>query len=329
MEKLICNKCETRIPQSANFCPSCGDPVTEADIATKAEKDDHVPIITISFGYSSSVNYETAVEIAKNVPSFTTDGEGKNASHELKLETYDVELAIKIWEIVGGWKSSNMDIDGEQVSKKDLVYGGLGCFQNQQDSPRPDQYCYGLREYEFNIWGCQRLGMPLLGWASWLEHGEFDEKGIWHFDKKKIRRELEIKINENKYCPLLNPKEVFETLDRIPDTIDPKTDPNWEYVTQREYGEDFASYKEVAERIRPVIEKATSSYVVREEKPDIPRAEGYGTGETASQTIKITLEEDDYSPTRKRRSSASKNSGCVVALSIGLLITILIAINLI
>lgn len=327
MEELICDKCETRIPKGANFCPSCGDPVTEADIVTRPEKDDHVPVITIIFGYSSSSNYDTAVEISKNIPSFTTKGEGKDALHELELEAYDVALAIKVWEIVGGWKSSNMTIDGDQATKKDLVYGGLGCFQNQQDSPRPDQYCYGLREHEFNIWGCQRLGMPLTGWASWLQYGAFDDSGIWHFDKEKIRKELELKIHENKYCPLLNPKQIFETLDRIPDAINPKTDPNWEYITHREYGDDYSSYQEIAQGIKPILEKATSSYVVREQKPDIPRAEREESGETVSRTIRINLENENDSK-RSKSSSLTNNRGCVVALSIALLIVVLLVASL-
>lgn len=250
--------------------------MTDADRVSTVRHHDHIPQIRITFGFSTSRSYDTAVEVCNRVPTFTTAGGNRDAEHYLILDATDVEFAIRVWDLVGSWKSSSMTIDGDQASKKDLVYNGLGCFQKQQSSPRPQQYCYGLHEHEFNVFGCHRLGMPLVEWARWLQHGKFDEGGVWHFDKARIKQDLEIKLNENRFCPILNRTQVLQTLDKIPDTINPKTDPNWEYVTEREYGSDYISYKEIAVGIRPVRERAVNSYVVKEQKPDVPREEETG-----------------------------------------------------
>lgn len=64
--------------------------------------------------------------------------------------------------------------------------------------------CFGEHEHEANIWGCKRLGMPLTRWGGgWLEYGWFDKNGVWHFDKARIRHELEVRIHENRLCPVL------------------------------------------------------------------------------------------------------------------------------
>lgn len=308
MVELICDKCSAKIPVSAKFCPNCGDPVTDADRVSSVRRHNHVPQIRITFGYSTSRSYDTAVEICSRVPSFTTDGEDRDAEHRLTLDATDVELAVRIWDLVGGWKSASMTIDGEQISKKDLVYNGLGCFQKQQTSPRPQQYCYGLREYEFNVFGCHRLGMPLVQWADWLQYGKFDDRGVWHFDKARIKRELEIKLNENRFCPLLSKNQVLQTLDKIPDSLNPKTDSNWEYVTRREYGNDYRSFKDVAVGIRPIRERAVNTYVVREQKPDIPPEED---ARQASELV--TIDMTSGSSDRRTTPSKSTSSGCLTS----------------
>ncbi len=71
---LECDKCGGKILEGAKFCPHCGDPVTEADrpvagIATSAVAD-----VEISFGSSSSKNYEQALAMCRNVPSFAEGG---------------------------------------------------------------------------------------------------------------------------------------------------------------------------------------------------------------------------------------------------------------
>jgi len=252
---LVCDKCSSAIPGEAKFCPQCGDPVTESDKAQPVTERPTVANVEISFGYSSSPNYEKAVSICQNLPSYESSGEGKDIVHHVVIPITEVELLINLYELVGNWKSSQMLINGRPSSKKDLTYYGVGCYRNRQKAYSPEQYCFGERVYEANIWGCKRLNMPLMEWGGgWLEYGEFDDSGVWHFDKDRIRHDLEVRLRENELCPVLDRRHVLETLDRLPNAINPKTDSNWAYRTS--YEDVNGRLQEVAVGIRPVLSKA-------------------------------------------------------------------------
>ena len=87
--------------------------------------------------------------------------------------------------------------------------------------------------------------MPIneLG-GGWLDYGAFDQSGVWHFDKDRVRHELELTLKENELCPVLDRKRVLQTLDKLPNSINPKIDNNWQYRTS--YEEVNGDYKEVA-----------------------------------------------------------------------------------
>jgi hypothetical protein len=272
--------------EGAKFCPQCGDPVTEEDIAKKPIAKNSASKIEIVFGSSSSSNFDPALEVCGNIPTFAKKGDGKDALYSVILESTEVELAITIWELVGNWKSSKMSIDGQRITKSDLVYNGLGCYRNRQKAFEPNQYCYGEREFEYNIWGCKRLNMPIHSWGGWLDNGKFDSRGVWYFDKEKIKHELELAIHENKYCPILSREKVLETLEGIPDSIDPKTNENWEYRTQYDYNDGNPVDKAVG--IRPVMNKA-SEYVVGNYKPILEEENAADVSEKTVYDIKIDL----------------------------------------
>ena len=258
---LTCDKCSATIAQGANFCPQCGDPVTDADKPAVIARDTHIASAEISFGYSSSANYERALQILGNIPESKTEGEGKKIKHSVILPVTETELLMNLYDLVGNWKSSRMLINGKISSKKDLTYYGLGCYQNRQHAYKPDQYCYGEKEYDANIWGCKRLNMPIHHWAdSWLDYGEFDDSGVWYFDKKRIKHDLENGIRENELCPVLVRTNVMRVLDKLPDSIDPNNDSNWSYRIEYRGGE------RVATGIRPII-SSVNEYVVGSYKP--------------------------------------------------------------
>ncbi|MTI15214.1 zinc ribbon domain-containing protein [Sansalvadorimonas verongulae] len=261
---LICDKCGASINRDSKFCPQCGDPVTEADVV-KPVSDSQAANVDISFGYSSSPNYSRAVDICKNIPSYSEIGEGKQIIHTITLPLTEVDLVVNIYNLIGSWKSSKMLIKGKTATKKDLTYFGMGCYRNRQKAYKPEQFCFGEREYEANIWGCKRLNMPINQWGSgWLDYGSFDSKQVWHLDKSRIRHELETAIRENELCPVLDRRKVLETLEKLPDSINPKKDKNWEYRTS--YEEVNGDYKQVAVGVKPVF-KGVNKFVVGSFKP--------------------------------------------------------------
>ena len=261
----ICDKCGASITEGSRFCPQCGDPVTEADKVILPQNDKQIAVAEISFGYSSSPNYEKAIAICRNITSYKMTGEGKQLQHKIELPVTEVELISNLFDIVGSWKTSTMLINGKNSTKKNLTYHGLGCFRSRQHSHNPNQYCFGEKEYEANIWGCRKLNMPILAWGGWLTYGNVDQSGIWHFDKDRIKNQLEVGIKENELCPVLNRKNITDTLNKLPDTIDPRQNGNWEYDTRTEKID--GKFQNIAIGIKPATTKMTG-YVIGSFQPD-------------------------------------------------------------
>lgn len=309
---LVCDKCSASIPQSAKFCAQCGDPVTEEDlVATPTSTQEGTA--TITFGESSSARYSRAIEICKNIPTFSTTGSGKNKEHKVALPLTEIELISNIFDLVGSWKSSSMMINGRSATKKDLTYHGLGCFRSQQRAYQPQQYCFGEREFEANIWGCKRLNMPLWQWGGgWLDYGSFDSSGSWVFDKGKIRHSLNLAISEIDLCPALNREMIFKTLEALPDAINPKTDTRWEY--RSEYREIDGEYKEVAVGIRPVRDSG-NLFVLGNYKPAWDFKED---SENSAHTIKVDLSSalDETDQRARKKTKVTWKSVAIAALAI-------------
>lgn len=242
---LICDKCNNKIDEVFKFCPHCGDPVDFNDKKT-TEINQGSSYTLLTFGYSSSPSYEKAVEICKKIPTYKIQGDGKNIVHEVTIPTTEILLIVNLWEIISNWKTSKMLINGKICTKKDLAYNGIGCYRNCLNAVDKDKFCYGKQNnWEFNIWGCKKLQMPMFAYGdSWLTYGRFDKNGFWYFDKLKIKEELEERIKDIELCPILNTKRIYDALNLLPEKIDPRFDPNFEYL-RRYDGYDSKTGKEI------------------------------------------------------------------------------------
>ena len=319
---LICDKCEASISTGAKFCGRCGDPVTEADQPRSAIAGVGAKSAHITFGTSTSSSFEKALLLCSKVPSYAISGDGKSLQHSITLPLTEIDLITNLFDLVGSWKSSRMTIDGVPATKKDLSYGCLGCYKNRQRSYKPENYCYGESAYEANIWGCKRLGMPINEWGGgWLEYGAFDNAGIWNFDKKRIKHDLQNGISQNENCPAFNKAQVLETLDRLPDTINPKTDPNWNYKTS--YEETNGDYKEVAVGIRPILSKV-NRYVLSSHKPVWESTE---QSTTSAATSTFTQSANDQYGTSAGINTGGTSRGKVIAIVIVVFLLLLWLIN--
>jgi RNA polymerase subunit RPABC4/transcription elongation factor Spt4 len=311
---LACDKCGAGINEGSKFCPQCGDPVTEADRVTALVTDSQIANVEITFGQSSSPNFTKAVEICQNIPSYSFEGEGKLSKHKITLPITEVDLIVNLFDLVGSWKSSQMLINGHTATKKDLTYYGVGCYRSRQKAYKPQQFCFGEKEYEANIWGCKRLNMPINEWGGgWLDYGKFDKSGVWHFDKDRIKHELELALKENELCPVLDRRKVLETLEKLPETINPKADKNWQYRTS--YEEVKGDYKEVAVGVKPVIKKI-NRYVIGSYKPswEVSDSEDSTRNE---HVIKVKLQLEDEKPARKASRQKKRSSSSAIWWLIG------------
>jgi hypothetical protein len=160
--------------------------------------------------------------------------------------------------------------------------------------------------------------MPINEWGGgWLEYGAFDSAGIWHFDKNRIRHDLHNGISQNNNCPAFDKTQVMETLNRLPDTIDPRTDANWNYRTS--YEETKGEYKEVAVGIRPVLSKA-NRYVLNSHKP-VWESSDQGTTAAATSAFTQSANSPHEAPSQVRNSGT--NRGKMLAIAIVAILVVL------
>lgn len=284
---LICDKCEAQILDGSKFCPQCADPVDQKDSVGNDLNFNKEPSAVLEFGYSRSLNYQRALTLCEDMPSYSCKGSDKSIRHRLELSLRDVELIITIFDLVGSWNSSSMMINGLRASKADLVYHGAGCYRERQKVSNPRQYCYGNSRWEFNVWGCRKLEMPLVEFAPWLDFGSFDQEGVWHLDKERIRDNLEDRLKKNQFCPILNEQKVMETWSKLPETIDPKKDHMWAYRTT--YENIDGEYRQIVVGIKPKMIDATE-YVTGDFKPTFEFDEEETTKNENEIPISITQE---------------------------------------
>ena len=95
---------------------------------------------------------------------------------------------INLYDLVGSWKSSRMLINGKPETKSALVYYGVGCYRERQKAYKLEQYCFGQKEFEINIWGCKRLNMPLSIWGvGWLYCSPFVNTDLsWNYAQSQL-----------------------------------------------------------------------------------------------------------------------------------------------
>lgn len=183
--------------------------------------------MTISFGKSTSPNYSIALEKAKQYPTYQQNSKGE---HIITFTSEQLEYFFELIDLVGGWKSTYLEIDGEKVPYS-KIRGALNCYKGRLESYKPDKYCYGEggEFYHSNIFGCVQCGYDTSYSGEWFKEGKLDSKGIFHVDKKKIEHMIRTILVKFEVCPALNIDDVLEKVRNLPDTINPKKDPEWEY----------------------------------------------------------------------------------------------------
>ncbi|MGH8585333.1 MAG: hypothetical protein ACREWE_03840 [Gammaproteobacteria bacterium] len=214
--------------------------------------------VRIYFAYSQSLAYREAMELCRGIPSFTSTGEGNEVVHSIDVPITDIAVLMRLSELVGGWKSFRITIDGGEARRDDLIRLGGECYSKRQASEGPEQYCFGANRLEYNLWGCRRLDMPIdEAGHGWMAYGGLDVQGVWHFDKPRISQALESAMAGCRLCPVFDHARVQKTLDGLPETVDPRRDEHWRYRsgtrTQEGGGPRSAGIAPVAARIEEYV----------------------------------------------------------------------------
>jgi hypothetical protein len=196
--------------------------------------------VTIEFGYSSSPNFDLAINEAELFPSYRVFGEGKKSTCRINFNQLDIESTMELVRLVKGWKSSRIFIDGERTTW-DAVYSFLWCYENRCASFKPDLYCYGYENnHELNIWGCTQARIPFTDYTPLAEWGKWiDNKGTWQFDKERIRHELQVALYKYRFCPAIQLDLIEDVINAFPEKVNPNKNKNWKFVES--WGDDGIS----------------------------------------------------------------------------------------
>jgi len=144
------------------------------------------------------------------------------------------------WGIIRKYKETVIFADGRMLTKdqaEDLL-NWIKCYCNHEYFPDQQDYCFispGVKH--LHGWGCKRLHSVMRHGRfgshrgiHWYRVGPFDGK-VQFIDKQdielKLRKEADCKCLN--LCPLFSLKKALQYVNQLPDRIDPRNDPEWEY----------------------------------------------------------------------------------------------------
>jgi len=197
-------------------------------------------MIKIHFGLSPSPNFQFALAEAEKSASWTTSGDGKDARHTAEYPFADLPKALRLWDLVGNWKTAALKVDGEELDR-----GGIAklkdvhaCWRKGYELPNTEAYCRTVSpvrahpedEIQRTLNRCRQ--MRILKWGfSWLDHGYVTLSGSWAIDKEWLRGQAgnELWRTRVDLCPLFDKAALDQALEDIPEEFDP----SWIYETAK------------------------------------------------------------------------------------------------
>lgn len=260
-------------------------------------------LITIEFGRSSSPNYLIAVDVAKKHSTYRETGTGKDIRHSVTFDFSAFEDVRELFDLVGRWKTTSFTINNRSMpaSKAFMV---LSCYGERCRAFNPEEYCFGRDDassYNDNDLGCRHCGVNPYSWQGLKGLGAMTAAGAFVVDKNRLVYEVARNLEDFLWCPALNPKKVEQKLKQFPDTIDPRRNHQWEYVTEWE------TDKEIALAVRKKQKGPSQQYVVKDYSDFTREAAAAKTG--------------------AKRSAVSKSAsgcGCLLAGAVLLILVILV-----
>lgn len=173
--------------------------------------------ISISFGRSSSQNFDRALFLAKQAPKYDEhEYNGKTIYQATYGKNEEQYLAfIQLYEMIQSWKSTTVFINGKMIDRK--IIGGLNyCYGDKCRSGNPD-FCYGASFMTKNPFGCHRLQVSACNHPWW----SFSEQSgnYYYINKDEIKQRIDSYSKSYKMCPCFDETKVYKTLEDLPSRI--------------------------------------------------------------------------------------------------------------
>jgi transitional endoplasmic reticulum ATPase len=195
-------------------------------------------LVTIRFGKSSSGHFGHAVDLAASLPGYRQQGQGQHVSYQVELEVClgddSWDKLERLMQLIMGWRSASIAIDGKAISARKLLRSIIPikqCYGRKLQHAVGDHYCSGKTTPtgEASCFGCRLCrcvsrGGPSFSWhrQPWTEWGTLsDKRDAFHVDKKAICHVLQQEAREQAcvLCPAFTFERVRADVDDLPDTI--------------------------------------------------------------------------------------------------------------
>jgi AAA+ superfamily predicted ATPase len=195
--------------------------------------------LDITFGWSSSPNYPSAVQLAQSLPGYSTSGAGKGLLHRVQTA---VSLAQdNAWEnlqallqLVAAWRSTRLRLAGQAVPFWQLSFQVAqvqACYARKLKLHAGPGYCSGQQapDDEASHFGCRLtkgVSRKLRPWSpsenSWIRFGTLSaQRDRFRVDKEAIFQALQAENQRQAciYCPAFRWSQVRNQVDRLPDEL--------------------------------------------------------------------------------------------------------------
>ncbi len=283
-----------------SFCSKCG-----AKLETEAVPAPMGTSIVLAFGKSTSKNYNLAVERAMKHRSYSEEKEGKDVTHKVLFGFEEIDEIRALLDLVGQWKSTSLYVNNKAVPYSDvsqIIY----CYSERQRAFNQEEYCHGRDDassYNDNDLGCRHCGVNPYGYHGLAEFGHMEKDGSFAVNKEKLVFTVARNLENFLICPALNVKSIERKLRAFPPSINPKTNRQWEYITE------FENDKEIAIAVKKKEKRKGDNYVVKDYNKE-------------QHEVVINLASENASP------PMAAKTGCLLPVMVAMLVIIISAIFL-
>ncbi len=220
--------------------------------------------IKISFGKSSSPNYQKVIRASRQFSNFSPISKD-NTLNTIALDLRELREKFRkiesLWEAVRNWKSSQFLVNDERrdfdyVRKCFMIFT---CSESFHKAVIPESHCkqFGGK----TGWGCKYLTSIGIGVSEpyysygnelfWYSFGEFTNDTVWRINKEKIRGTLqrEVMLRNLFLCEVFDSGKIETIICGLPDEIDVEKSELWEI--DYEESSDGVTLEKIAEGIKP------------------------------------------------------------------------------
>lgn len=187
--------------------------------------------VSISFGKSSSNNYDKAVVLAKSAPQYHEQIDNGNILHQAIYSSKPREFLafVMLYELVGNWKSSFVIINGKLIDRK--IIGKLNYCYGDKCRSGNKNFCYGASYMTENPFGCHRLQISAVNnpwWSFYRKSGL-----IWYLDKSAMKNRIDEYANIYQICPDFDYETILAELNKLPEKL---SDRQMKQLAEKNFG---------------------------------------------------------------------------------------------